>query len=96
MAINWKPFGQVLLGKDYLWEKGYEGFVYKGFLGTQLRGPILPRNYDLCDYLISQMTNMMLPKIPSSLEKSAKARLNQESHVFIESGEQKKEYNYVS
>ncbi|MGL5042601.1 MAG: hypothetical protein ACRC6X_05845 [Culicoidibacterales bacterium] len=88
--------GTVLLGQDYLWERGFEGLVYKGFLGTQLRGPILPRNYDLCDYLISQMTKRTLPEISSSLEKAAKEHLTEESYAFIESGEQKKEYNYVS
>lgn len=93
---NLQYFGKILLGQGYLWERGYEGFVYKNFIGTQLRGPILPRNYDVCDYLIEAMVGQKLPSVSSHLEKKAKEKLTEDCEAFIESGEQKKEYVYVS
>ena len=93
---NSQHFGNVLLGQGYLWERGFEGIVYKNFIGTQLRGPLLPRNYDVCDYLIETMVGQKLPNISSNLEQKAKEKLTQDCEAFIESGEQKKEYVYVS
>ena len=91
-----KPFGRILLGQGYLWERGYEGVVYKNFVGTQIRGPVLPRNFDFCDYLIEKMLAKPLPQIESTLEKAAKDQLTKDCEAFIASDEQKKEYVYVS
>lgn len=89
--------GTILLGVDFLWERGYEGMRYKNFFGTQLRGPILPRNYDLTDYLIClMMQEATLPAIDSTLDLRAKEQLTADAEAFIASGEQKKEYVYVS
>lgn len=91
-----KAFGDILLGIDFLWERGYEGIVYKNFFGTQLRGPLLPRNYDFCDYFIEKITGETLAPIPSELEQKAKDKLTADCERFIESGEQKKEYVYIN
>jgi len=92
-----QPFGTVRLGIDFLWERGYEGIKYKNFIGTQLRGPILPRNYDLTDYLIKVMLGVhILPVIDVKLEQAAKDKLTADCEAFIANGEQKKEYIYIS
>lgn len=91
-----QKFGKILLGIDFLWERMFEGIQYRNFIGTQLRGPVLPRNYDLCNWLIEQMTGNALPVTSLDLDQKAKAKLTQDCENFIESGEQKKEYVYVS
>ena len=39
-------------GKDG--ESGYEGVVYKNVIGTYLHGPLLPKNPQICDWLIAR------------------------------------------
>lgn len=49
-----KPFGKVLYGNGNDGESGYEGVVYKNVIGTYLHGPLLPKNPQLADWLISR------------------------------------------
>lgn len=35
-------------------QTGYEGVVYKNVIGTYLHGPLLPKNPQLADWLITQ------------------------------------------
>ncbi len=49
-----KPFGKVLYGSGNDGESGYEGVVYKNVIGTYLHGPLLPKNPQVCDYLITK------------------------------------------
>lgn len=49
-----KPFGKVLYGCGNDGESGYEGIVYKNVIGTYLHGPLLPKNPQVCDYLIKK------------------------------------------
>lgn len=49
-----KPFGRVLYGSGNDGESGYEGVVYKNVIGTYLHGPLLPKNPQVCDYLIAK------------------------------------------
>ena len=35
-------------------ESGYEGVVYKNVIGTYLHGPLLPKNPEVCDWLIAR------------------------------------------
>ncbi|GBU10562.1 glutamine amidotransferase [Erysipelotrichaceae bacterium] len=93
---NKEKFGKIRLGQGYFWESMQEGAVYKGLIGTQLRGPILPRNFDLCNYIIEQITKKELAPIDNLLEKKAKEQLTADCQRFIDSGEQKKEYTYIS
>ena len=51
---NNKPFGRVLYGSGNDGKSGYEGVVYKNVIGTYLHGPLLPKNPQLCDYLITK------------------------------------------
>lgn len=47
-----QPFGKVLYGYGNDGESGYEGVVYKNVIGTYLHGPLLPKNPEVCDWLI--------------------------------------------
>lgn len=49
-----QPFGRVLYGSGNDGESGYEGVVYKNVIGTYLHGPLLPKNPQVCDWLISK------------------------------------------
>ena len=51
---NNKPLGRVLYGSGNDGKSGYEGVVYKNVIGTYLHGPLLPKNPQLCDYLITK------------------------------------------
>ncbi|BDF04009.1 glutamine amidotransferase [[Clostridium] hylemonae] len=48
------PFGKVLYGAGNDGESGYEGVVYKNVIGTYLHGPLLPKNPEICDWLIQR------------------------------------------
>lgn len=49
-----KPFGKVLYGSGNDGESGYEGVVYKNVIGTYLHGPLLPKNPEVCDWLLAR------------------------------------------
>lgn len=49
-----KPFGKVIYGNGNNGESGYEGVIYKNVIGTYLHGPLLPKNPQVCDYLIQK------------------------------------------
>lgn len=49
-----QPLGKVLYGSGNDGVTGYEGVVYKNVIGTYLHGPLLPKNPQLADELISR------------------------------------------
>ena len=49
-----QPFGRVLSGYGNDGESGYEGVLYKNVIGTYLHGPLLPKNPQVCDWLLSR------------------------------------------
>ena len=49
-----QPFGKVLYGSGNTGESGYEGVIYKNVIGTYLHGPLLPKNPQVCDWLIQR------------------------------------------
>ena len=51
---NNKAFGKVLYGSGNDGESGYEGVIYKNVIGKYLHGPLLPKNPQVCDYLIER------------------------------------------
>lgn len=51
---NHTPFGQVLLGCGNRENSGYEGVIYKNIIATYLHGPLLPKNPEICDYLLER------------------------------------------
>lgn len=48
-----RPLGKVLYGSGNDGKSGYEGVVYRNVIGTYLHGPLLPKNPQLADWLIS-------------------------------------------
>ena len=48
-----KPFVKVSVGRGNNGKDKTEGARYKNVFGTYLHGPILPKNPEFCDYLIS-------------------------------------------
>lgn len=49
-----QPFGKVLYGYGNDGKSGYEGVIYKNVIGTYLHGPLLPKNPEVCDWLIGR------------------------------------------
>lgn len=49
-----RPFGKVLYGAGNDGESGYEGVIYKNVIGTYLHGPLLPKNPQICDHLLTK------------------------------------------
>lgn len=47
-----KPLGQVLAGFGNNGEDGTEGARYKNVFGTYSHGPLLPKNPELCDFIV--------------------------------------------
>ncbi|MBC7766014.1 MAG: DJ-1/PfpI family protein [Hyphomonadaceae bacterium] len=48
------PFGKVLIGHGNNGTDRQEGVLYKNVLGTYLHGPLLPKNPQLADWLITR------------------------------------------
>ncbi len=71
-----RPFGKVLFGAGNDGRSGYEGVVYKNVLGTYLHGPLLPKNPEICDYLLEKALErkygeVSLRKLDDRLERAA-------------------------
>lgn len=47
------PLGKVLFGNGNDEKSGYEGVHYKNVIATYLHGPLLPKNPQLCDYILT-------------------------------------------
>ena len=71
-----QPFGKVLYGSGNDDKSGYEGVIYKNVIGTYLHGPLLPKNPQICDYLIQKALerkygSVQLSPLDDSQEKEA-------------------------
>lgn len=51
---NNQAFGKVLLGHGNDGKSGMEGIMYKNIIGTNLHGPLLPKNPLVCDYILKK------------------------------------------
>ncbi|MDL2249553.1 glutamine amidotransferase [Lachnospiraceae bacterium OttesenSCG-928-J05] len=75
------PFGKVLFGNGNAEGAGYEGVVYKNVIASYLHGPLLPKNPQVCDYLLSKALKrkygeeVALEPLDDSLEKAANEEL---------------------
>ncbi len=52
-----KPFGKVVFGHGNNEDSKEEGVLYKNVVGTYLHGPLLPKNPQVCDYLLKNALN---------------------------------------
>lgn len=48
-----KPLGKVLYGNGNDESSAAEGVIYKNIVATYLHGPLLPKNPQLCDYILA-------------------------------------------
>lgn len=51
---NYNAFGSVARGFGNTEKSGKEGVIYKNCIGTYLHGPLLPKNPEICDFLLEQ------------------------------------------
>ena len=88
------PFGKVFFGLGNTGKSGYEGVVYKNVIATYLHGPLLPKNPQVCDYLLERALqrkygeNVSLSPLPDELEHKANSyifdRYNDKKYVLQE------------
>lgn len=50
---NHTPLGTVVYGYGNTGEKGVDGVMYKNVFASFLHGPLLPKNPQLCDYILT-------------------------------------------
>ena len=73
-----KPFAKVIKGFGNNGEDGTEGVVYKNAIGSYLHGPLLPKNPQIADWLISKAMDVKYKKeiklelLDDSLEEKAR------------------------
>ncbi len=83
LGKNLKPFGKVIKGFGNNGEDDTEGAIYKNSIGTYLHGPILPKNPEIADWLISKALErkykkkIKLETLDGSLSKKAKETILQ-------------------
>lgn len=71
------PLGKVFFGLGNTGKSGYEGVVYKNVIASYLHGPLLPKNPEVCDYLLEHALkrkygeDIQLKKLPDKLEHKA-------------------------
>ena len=71
------PLGKVFFGLGNTGKSGYEGVVYKNVIGTYLHGPLLPKNPQVCDWLLERALErkygggVKLEPLPDELEHRA-------------------------
>lgn len=74
---SYAPLGKVRHGFGNNGKSGAEGVVYKNLIGTYLHGPLLPKNPELCDYILTNALKHKysvfseLAPLDDSLEKTA-------------------------
>lgn len=54
IAGNNQAFGKVLVGHGNDGKSGMEGVMVKNIIGTNLHGPLLPKNPQVCDYILKK------------------------------------------
>ena len=73
-----KPLGTVLYGNGNCSKSGYEGYFEKNVIATYLHGPMLAKNPEISDYMISCCINrksekpIRLAKLDDTLEKDCR------------------------
>lgn len=51
---SYMPFGKVLHGHGNMGNGDHEGLIYKNVIATYLHGPLLPKNPEVCDWLLKR------------------------------------------
>lgn len=58
---EYQPLGKVICGHGNTGDGAYEGLLYKNVIGTHLHGPLLPKNPELCDVILSRALKKKYP-----------------------------------
>ena len=71
-----KPLGKVIKGHGNSYKSQYEGIYDNNCIGTYLHGPLLPKNPQLCDFIIykalsKRYNNFILEPLDDTLETKA-------------------------
>ena len=80
-----KALGKVITGYGNDGESGYEGVAYKNVIGTYLHGPLLPKNPDVSDYLLTKALSRKYGKdiTLDPLDDTAEKRANAYSQKLV-------------
>lgn len=57
------PLGKVLAGGGNNGEDGFEGVRYNNVFGTYSHGPVLPKNPQLCDFILQTALHIRYPEL---------------------------------
>ena len=72
-----QPLGRVLAGHGNNGEDGSEGVVYQHLIGAYLHGPLLPKNPQLCDWLLQKaLANKGYPAALEPLDDAVETAAN--------------------
>lgn len=84
MIGNYQPLGKVVCGHGNTGDGTLEGLVYKNVIATHLHGPLLPKNPELCDELLTRALKRKYPKFEGlePLDDSLESLANQ--HIVTE------------
>lgn len=58
---EYQPLGKVVCGYGNTGDGASEGIVYKNVIGTHLHGPLLPKNPELCDEILTRALKKKYP-----------------------------------
>lgn len=61
MIGKYQPLGKIVCGYGNTGDGGVEGILYKNVIGTHLHGPLLPKNPELCDEILTRALKKKYP-----------------------------------
>lgn len=93
------PLGKVLFGKGNTGNGDYEGVVYRNVIATYLHGPLLPKNPEVCDWLLERAlkrkygVDVALAALPDTQEIQANRNIverytSQDSESILKTGQE--------
>ncbi len=59
---DYQPLGKVLCGHGNTGDGAFEGLLYKNVIATHLHGPVLPKNPELCDTILTRALQKKYPE----------------------------------
>jgi len=75
---NNTPLGNVIYGHGNNGKDKTEGVIYKNLFGTNLHGPLLPKNPHLCDYILKKALGLRYGNVDlKQLDDSAELAANE-------------------
>lgn len=72
LGAKMKPFAKVIRGFGNNGEDGFEGVRYKNAIGSYFHGPLLPKNPEIADWLITKALSVSLTPLDDTLAQKAR------------------------